>query len=265
MKTSPASPYLFLPNANQDKDLVLKTYPFYSMFYYTADPDIARVDFSSLKTQNNKTQNGVKCSDVLQGKTFQRALYNKLPFSLSLGVGAANLYFLLVVLMATIVLGTIVVSYWSYLLGNDILEDSFRNTMMKRSVFLSALFVMMTIILSVMLYEFCTLKLSLWWFQDFITTNQPRPVYGFLRNTRKLFIWVFLMLGLVLTLFTTTTLARRARQFKEIIVFNIVAILILFFAQYLYYQNPTSRIIKTFSLFLSVVIMGLVLFLLNDS
>lgn len=266
MKTSPTSPYLFLPNAKQDKDLVLKTQPFYSLFYYTADPNTDTWTIPSLqKYKNNKTLSGANCHDVLRGKTVQRAVYDKLPFSLSWGVGAANLYFLMVVLVAVVVLGVIASSYWSYLLGDDILEDGFRDAMMRRSVCLSVLFVVMTIVLSVMLYEFCALKLSLRWFQDFRANNQPGPVYGFLRNTRKLVIWIFLMLGLVLALFATATLARRPGKFKENIVFNIVAILILFFAQYLYYQNPTSRVIKTFSLFLSVVIIGLVFFLLNAS
>lgn len=258
MKTSPTSPYLYYPNATSDQDMVLRTQPFYSMFYYTADPDYTNITLTD--SPLNKTPQGANCSEVLRGRTVQRAFYNKLPFSFlfSSGVGAANLYFLLVVLVATIVLGVIAFSYWSYLLDDDILDDAFRDTVMRRSAYLSVLFVVMTVILSVMLYELITLKLSLRWFQS----DQPGPVYGFLR-ARKLVLWVILMLGVGLTLFTTAILARRPGQFKEQIVFNTVAIMVLFIAQYLYYQNPTSRIIKTFSLFLSVVIIGLVLFLMN--
>lgn len=273
---SPTSPFLFLPNADQDKDLVLKTQPFYSMFYYLDTPE-TNTDFKQKVRlgaqeypQRNKTADRSRsCRRVFRG-TVQPPQYrvqNKLPFSIfsASGIGAANLYFLMVVFIATIVLGTITFSYWTYLLGNNVLDDNFRKTIQKRSLYLSIFFIIMSILLSIMFYEFFTLKfLSLKWFQNY-DTNQPTNFYDFLLNSRKIVLWVFLMIGLTMVFFVTTTLTTRSEQFTKQIIMNVIAIMVLFCAQYLYYQNPSSKYIKTFSLFLSVSVIGFVMFLLYGS
>ena len=273
--SSPVSPFLFLPNADQDKDLVLKTQPFYSIFYYL-DPPETNSDFRQkvrLGAQNypqrNKTaDNARSCRDVFKGIEHpQYHIQNKLPFSIfsASGRGAVNLYFLMVVFMATIALGTITFSYWTYLLGNNVMDEHFRKAVEKRSVCLSVLFVIMSVILSVMFYEFFTLKfLSMKWFRRF-QNNEPTHFYDFLFGSRKIVLWVVLMIGLVMVSFVTTTLTIRPEQFTKQIVLNVIAILILFCAQYLYYQNPSSKHIKTFSLFLSVSVIGFVMFLLYGS
>lgn len=273
---SPTSPFLFLPNADKNKDLVLKTQPFYSMFYYLDTPE-TNTEFrqnvrlaASNYPQRNKTADGSRsCHRVFRRmeQPPEYLLQNKLPFSMfsASGMGLVNLYFLMVVFVATIVLGTITFSYWTYLLGNDVLNDNFRKAIQKRSMYLSVFFVIMSVVLSIMFYEFFTLKfLSLKWFRGY-EANQPTNFYEFLFNTRKIVLWVFLMIGLAMVFFVTTTLSIRPEQFTKQIVLNVIAILILFCAQYLYYQNPSSKYIKTFCLFLSVSVIGFVMFLLYGS
>lgn len=273
---SPTSPFLFLPNADPDKDLVLKTQPFYSMFYYLDTPDTNTTFPTKVRLgaenfpQRNKTADGSRsCRRVFRGmeQPPEYHIQNKLPFSLisASGMGAVNLYFLMVVFVATLVLGVITFSYWAYLLGNNVMNEDFRKSIEKRSAYLSVFFVILTVLLSIMFYEFFTLKfLSLKWFRGY-DANQPTNFYEYLMNSRKLVLWVFLMIGLVMVFFVTTTLTTRPEQFTKQIVMNVIAILILFCAQYLYYQNPSSKYIKTFSLFLSVSIIGFVMFLLYGS
>lgn len=273
---SPTSPFLFLPNADRDKDLVLKTQPFYSMFYYLDNPD-TNTDFPTKVRlgaqeypQSNKTADGSRsCRRVFRGmqRPPEYRVQNKLPFSLisASGIGAVNLYFLMVVFVATIVVGTITFSYWTYLLGNNVLDDDFRKSIEKRSTYLSVFFVILSVLLSIIFYEFFTLKyLSLKWFRGY-QANQPTNFYEFLLNSRKIVLWVFLMIGLAMVFFVTTVLTTRPEKFTKQIVMNVIAILILFCAQYLYYQNPSSKYIKTFSLFLSVFVIGFVMFLLYGS
>lgn len=274
---SPTSPFLFLPNADRDKDLVLKTQPFYSMFYYLDSPETNTTFGQKVRLgaenypQRNKTADGTRsCRRVFRQQMEQLPEYrlqNKLPFSIfsASGIGGVNLCFLMVVFVATIVLGTITFSYWTYLLGNNVLDVDFRKAIEKRSMYLSVLFVIMSVILSIMFYEFFTLKfLSLKWFRGY-QANEPTNFYDFLLNTRKIVLWGFLMIGLAMVFFVTSTLTTRPEQFTKQIVFNVIAILILFCAQYLYYQNPSSKYIKTFSLFLSVSVIGFVMFLLYAS
>jgi hypothetical protein len=270
---SPISPFIFLPNADHGKDLVLKTQPFYSMFYYLDTPETNSGFRQKVRLgaqnypQRNKTADGARsCLRVFREMENQPEyhLENKLPFSLfsASGVGAVNLYFLMVVFLATIVLGTITFSYWVYLLGNHEMDENFRNAIEKRSVYLSVLFVVMSVVMTVMFYEFFTLRfLSLKWFQRY-EANEPTHFYDFLLNSRKIVLWVVLMIGLVMVSFVTTTLTTRSKQFTKQIVMNSIAVLILFCAQYLYYQNPSNKYIKTFSLFLSVSVIGFVMFLL---
>jgi len=271
---SPSSPYIFLPNVHEGKDFMLKTQPFYSMFYHTEN--IPDTNYNFRKQVRDKAEHYRKSDrDQTSGRSchtlFRRnnndpqyVVSEKLPFSLtsSSGVGASNLSFLMLVFVATIVLGTITLSYWTYLLGNNPMDDRFKQAIGVRSLYLSVVFVVMFVVLSLMFYEFFTLKfLSLKWFRQY-EAEEPTNFYDFLLNTRKMVLWVLLIIGLGLVMFTTITLSQRPEQFQQQIVMNIIAIFVLFCAQYLYYQNPTSKYIKTFSLVLSVSVIGFVLFLL---
>jgi hypothetical protein len=272
---SPSSPYIFLPNVHEGKDFMLKTQPFYSMFYHTENiPDTNDHFTKQVRAKAEKYHgidrdrtSGRSCHTIFRRNANndpQYVIYEKLPFSLSSssGIGASNLSFLMLVFVATIVLGTITISYWTYLLGNNPMEDRFKQAIGTRSFYLSMVFVVMFVVLSLMFYEFFSLKfLSLKWFRAY-EDNEPTNFYDFLLNTRKIVLWILLMIGLGMVMFTTITLSHRPEQFQQQIVMNIIAIFVLFVAQYLYYQNITSKYIKTFSLVLSVFVIGFVIFLL---
>jgi hypothetical protein len=266
---SPTSPFIFVRNAAQDKDMVLKTQPFYSIFYHTEDVQNTnfpnRVRQKSTDTQN-KTPDGRSCRAVFSGPTYTNPKYilrKQLPFSLFTDSGSSNLYFLMVVFLATIVLGTVVFSYWIHLLGNNAMDEDFRKVIEKRSFYLSIFFVVMVVVLSVMSYEYFTLKfLSLRWFRNY-QENEPSQFYDFLFNTRKIFLWGFLVLWLAIVLFITITISKRPENFKNQIAVNVVSIMMLLLSQYLYYKTP-SRLVKTFCLFINVFVVGLVVFLLSS-
>jgi len=260
------SPFILIPNVERDLDLVVKTQPFYSIFYKTSNSTNRRIPervkmAASAYRQTNRTLGGKSCADILKSSEDPHyIIVNDIPFHLyGNDNGKENLYFLFVVFMTTIVIGTITFSYWSYLLGNNLMEDNFRKTIETRSTYLSVLFVVMMVFLSVVFYEFFTLKrLSLRWFQ-----NQTRDTsfYDFILNTRKIFLWGFMILWLGVVLFITITISKRPENFKKLIAVNVVSILMLFASQYLYYRTPSKQI-KTFCLVLSTFVIGLVLFLM---
>lgn len=265
---SPPSPFIFIPNVDRNLDLVLKTQPFYSIFYKTNNktnrrmPERVKMAASNYRA-TNRTPNGKSCNEVLRNSVDPNYIVvNDIPFHLYGNEnGKENLYFLFIVFMTTIVIGTITFSYWSYLLGDNIMEDNFRKTVGTRSIYLSVLFVIMMVFLSVVFYEFFTLKrLSLRWFQNYQTRN-PTSFYDFLLNTRKIFLWGFMIIWLGIVLFITIAISKRPDNFVKLISINIVSILMLFASQYLYYRTP-SKEIKTFCLILSTFVIGLVLFLM---
>ena len=272
-RDSPSSPFIFVPKAANGKDLVLKTQPFYSMLYYTEPVTIdgfrklVRHGAKENPSHNKTLDSNKTCQRVFTQSPDQTySVYKRLsfaPFSTS-GIGATNLSFLMVVFVTTILVGTITFSYWTYLLGNNVMDDNFRQAIQKRSIYLSVFFLVMSIILCVMFYEFFTLKfLSLTWFRGY-QSRTPTNFYDFLLNTRKIVLWGFLTVGLALVLFITTTLSKRPEKFKSQIALNVLAISILFCSQYLYYQSQSPSF-KTFYLWLCVSIIAWVMYLLYIS
>lgn len=159
-------------------------------------------------------------------------------------------------LVSTIIVGTITFFYWSLLLRVNS-DPEYKSVIEKRSLFLSILFIVMTMILSVMIYELFTLKQSsLQWFYH----RQNVPFYKFL-NTRKIWLWCFLFLWLFVVVFTTVVVSKRSDKFKKTIAINILMGMALLLTQYLYYQTTDIRK-KLFFLFVSVFIIGLVVYLL---
>lgn len=265
---SPTSPFIFVPNGtNDNKDILMKTQPFYSVFYHTGDVDGASLNQQLRKgaaTRHNMDTRGRPCYKAFIDNNTAYFARKEIPFSLLTEKGSSNLYFLMVVFVCAIVIGSITFSYWAFLLGDTPMRDDTRRTLENRSLFLSVFFVLMVVFLSLMIYEYITLKfLSLRWFRNY-QAGTPTRFYDFLLNTRKIFLWGFLAIWLAFVLFITITISKRPEVFKNQIAVNVVSIVILFISQYIYYKSP-SRMVRTFCLFLNVFIVGLVVFLLGSN
>lgn len=235
----------------ENKVYVVKTQPFFSLFYHINGQSVpCRKHFFKSRKRD--------CVNILRRSTSDlpcQAL-NNIPLNINNEFGKKNLLFVLGMLVSTIVVGTITFSYWSLLLRENS-DPEYKSVIEKRSLFLSVLFIVMTMILSVMIYELFTLKQSsLRWFYH----RQNVPFYKFL-NTRKIWLWVFLFLWLFVVVFTTAVVSKRSDKFKKTIAINILSGMTLLLAQYLYYQTMDSRK-KLFFLFVSVFIIGLVVYLL---
>ena len=250
------SQYIYVP----EKNIVLKTQPFYSMFYYT-DPQLLQQNYRNNIQQNMqrfRRRTGQECPEDVDYRVIKN-----MPFHLfGSRNGRKNMSFLLAVFVATILVGTITFSYWHLLLGESIQDADVQRTLIHRSVFLSVLFVVLTLFLTVAFYEFFTLKrLSLSWFRKHQTQNDPSQAYTFLMNTRKFMIWGFMIVWLVVVLFLTSLLTKRPQQAKNLIVMNIIACVVLFTTQYAYYKTSIPAI-KTFCIFVSVFVILLFLVIL---
>lgn len=256
--TSPQSPYILFPNEINDKYFALKTQPFYSIFYYTND----MINNTNIPSQmRQKSRNRERCNRIVADNNIIYRITNDIPFNITTVNGKKNVFFLLVVFMTTIILGTITFSYWSYLLGDTLLDHDFRITMERRSIYLSVLFFIMTLVLSVLLYEFFTLKQSsLRWLNAYQSGN-PYNFYSFVMNTRKILVWVFMFIWFGIVLFITIVISKRPQQFKNLIAINIISGMMLLSFQYLYYYT-SYHMIKTFCIFMSAFIIGLTMFLL---
>lgn len=251
---SPPSPYIF--NQLEDKGFVLRTHPFYSIFYHTNPRTYTD---TGIRKQLSPLTNNSKCKGIINNSQYD--IINTIPFNLVdttdlANHGKKNVYFFSVVMLTTIVVGIVAFSYWPYVLEN-ISDEDFKKTMERRSLYMTILFIILSIILSVMCYELFTLRSSLKWFQNY-KDNQNIGFYNF--TMRKLSLWVFMILWLVIVMTSTTILSKRSRRFKETIALNIISGMTLFIAQYLYYQS-TSQFVKNFGIFLSVFTIGLMLFL----
>lgn len=256
---SPQSQYILFPNEIDHKYFALKTQPFYSIFYYTDELEGNRLKISNQVKQ--KSIGNRVCNNILNKTNIVYKIKNSIPFNFTTNAGKKNLFLLLLVVITTIVIGTITFYYWSYLLGDTVMDPSFRETIENRSIYLSVLFLMMTICLSLLLYEFFTLKASsLQWLKAY-QSGQPYNFYDFVMNTRKILLWVFMVIWLMVVLFITIVIAKRPEQFKNLIAVNIMSGIMLLTFQYLYYQT-SSRIIKTFCIFISAFIIGFTMFLL---
>lgn len=264
ISNSPTTPFILVPDATQDRDLVLKTQPFYSMFFHTETqtntsyPNRVR---QKMKIPENKTPDGNSCRRAWVSGDPRYLIYKRIPFT-SLGIGRMNLYFLMIVFIATIILGAVAFSYWVYLLGDNVLDDHFKKVVRKRSVYLSVFFIVSFIFLSLILYEYFTLKfISLPWFTKYQQTDEPSNFYDFLLNTRKIVLWVFLLILLTFVLFITIAISKRPNKFKNQIAINISIIVLLFCAQY-FYSKADRPLMKSFCLALNVFCIGLIAYLL---
>lgn len=253
--TSPQSPYVLFPTKINNQYFALKTQPFYSMFYHINDETTTRLRNQMIEKATRS------CKDRLRNRQIVYQITNDIPFNLTTVYGKKNLFFLLIVFMTTIVLGTIAFYYWSFLLGNQVLDPEFRNVMEHRSLYLSILFFVMMMMLTVMLYEFFTLKTSsLQWLRTY-QSGRPYNFYHFVMNTRKIVLWAFMVFWLSTVLFITITISQRPHSFKNLIAINIISGMMLLTFQYLYYKTSYPTI-KTFSIFISAFLIGLTMFLL---
>lgn len=253
MANSPPSPYIL--NQLEDKAFVLRTHPFYSMFYHTNPQtnETIKREMTGLTTRN-------RCHTTIlnHNRNNQYEVFNTIPFNLyttDTNHGKKNIYFFSVVMLTTIVVGIVAFSYWPYVLENTS-DPDFKNTMERRSLCMTILFIILCVILSVMCYELFTLRASLAWSRDY----QYEQTSFYNLTMRKLSLWALMILWLVIVMTTTTILSKRSGRFKENIALNIISGMTLLLAQYLYHQS-TSQFIKNLGLFLSVFTIGLILFL----
>lgn len=263
---SPASPFIFVPNAINNMDLALKTQPFYSIFYHTystpGSKQISNKVRGSAAKLKNITSSGTPCKDVLLSQDPNYTIYNQIPFTNDNVNGKANRGFVMIIFLTTFVVGTTTFLYWSHFLSNELMEDKYQKIIKTRAVYLSVFFTILTIILSLLFYEFFTLKfLSLKWFNKYIIDTEQSNIHNFIFNTRKMLIWGLITIWLAIVMFITIVISKRPKMFKNQVAINITSIIMLFCAQYLYYKTP-NRMMKTFCLFLTVFIIGLVMGLL---
>lgn len=259
--TSPQSSYIIFPDEIDNKYFALKTQPLYSIFYYMDTIN----NTTNIPTQiQNRKRNNLACKNYSNKQLpYAYEIMNDIPFNLTTNNGKKNLYFLLTVFMTSIIIGTITFYYWSYLLGDTILDQEFKTSIERRSIFLSILFLVMILFFSILLYEFFTLRTSsLRWLAAY-QSGQPYNFYNFVMNTRKIVLWVFMILWLSVVIFITITISKRPQQFKNIIAMNVMSGMMLLIFQYLYY-NTSYQMIKTFCIFISAFIIGLTMFLLYE-
>lgn len=256
---SPISPYIIATPLDDDDpshlELALKTQPFYSMFYETQRkmlPGMNRqIKSAATKTRekNWTVDKRVSCMRVLDvSPQPDYWLTENIPFTRN------NVLFLLVVFMTTVLIGVLTCSYWASLMEED------DNVVRTRTLVLSVFFLFMIACLSVVVYEFFTLKLSLMWFRNYVN-EEPTPFYKFVLNTRKVFLWVFVVFWLFVVIYTTVVVSKRTEKFKELIVVNVVSCIVLLVSQYVYYKTQ-SREFKIFSVGVSVGVISLILYLL---
>lgn len=260
MKVSPPTSFIIAGN-----NLVLKTQPFYSVFYDVDDMTNVKLR-QQIRRGASKTQNKVgekTCADILRNTRQEYRIINKLPFHIfgDSVKGTMNLLLFMVTLITTIVVGCCCFYYWTILLGDHVLVPSFQNVIEARCLYLSICFFLLTWLLTLLFYELLTLKrLSLRWFRAF-QEGRPTKFYDFIMNQRKFLIWFFVLTWLAVVLFVTIVISKRSQDFKKQIAINIISLVVLFCSQYLYYQT-TNRYVKTFCLFLSVFVIGFVVVLL---
>lgn len=217
-----------------DGNSILKTQPYYSIFF-----DVEQTTDQNIKNQLNQTDECNIHNVRLLGK---------------IAATKKNMAFMATVCFTTIIIGTLTFTYWSHLLSMQ-QEDK---VLEARSVYLSIFFLIMTTIMALMMYEVFSLSLSYHWFQK---NNNSIPFYTFITDTRKIVVWVFMLLWLVIVSFTTAILAKRAERFNKLIVYNIVSAIILLGAQYIYYKTTNPRI-QTFAVALSTIYMIFLVILL---
>lgn len=261
MKVSPPTSFIHVAG----DDLVLKTQPFYSIFYDVDDKTNTTIKQQIRRGASlSKTKVGEKsCRDIVRNTNEDYRIINHLPFHIygDSRKGTTNFLLFMVTLITTIVVGYCCFYYWTILLGDHVLVPSFQNVMEARCLYLSICFFFLTWLFIMLFYELLTLKrLSLPWFKAY-QGGYSKKFYEFLLNQRKFFIWFFVLFWLAVVLFVTIVISKRVVDFKKQIAVNVVSLVVLFSCQYLYYQT-TNRYVKTFCLFLSLFVISLVVVLL---
>lgn len=245
MKDSPPSKYILLRGEGEDK-LIVRTRPFYPMFFWTeprADNRLTtelRDKLRSSGQRNLSKDKSASCNKVIGGNVPVVSVIDDIPF----GIASKNTLLLAVVVLAAVMTGVLAFHYWVEVMGGT--AAAFNPVLEKRAVYLSVFFVAAAALLSVVLLELFTLK------REF----RPEKPHAFLFGGRRLVIWVFLLVWFGIVIYTTAVLARRPREFREQIVVNLVAGIVLLVSQY-FYQQSQSPVIKTFSLSASVLVVGL--------
>ena len=257
---SPILPYIIATPLDDDAsnlELALKTQPFYSLFFETGgktSPEVNRqvkTAAATTREKNRTADNRLSCMRVIDAsRQPDYYLTETIPFS------RTNLLFLLVVFMTTVVMGVLTCLYWSSLM--DSTEDD--NVVKTRTTIVSVFFLLLVACLSAVMYEFFTLKMSLLWFRKYVE-DEPTPFYKFVLNTRKIFLWIFVLFWLFVVIYTTVVVSKRTEKFKELIVVNVVSCIVLLIAQYAYYTTQ-HREWKVFCVGVSVGVISLLLYLL---
>lgn len=249
MTDSPPSRYILVRG---DKNLVVRTQPFYSVFFQTEprrDTNLfAQIRQKANRTSSrNKNKSGTRsCVSILRGEDPVVGATDDIPFGVGSEAAVRNLTLFAAVFIVVVVMGVLAFSYWVRAMGSGdpVLRD--------RSVYLSVFFIAAAGLLSVMSYELFTLKKIF------------RPTTGFhsfLLGGRRIVIWVFLLMWLAVVAYTTAILSQRPEAFREQIVVNVVAGVVLLVSQYLYHR-ASSPAIQTFSLLMSVLVVGFLVVLI---
>lgn len=257
-KKSPHSPFIVVLDSDIDgKNLILKTHPFYSLFFYTDGID------SRDLTNKIKQKSSAFCKSVIGDPSVR--LFKDIPFNMASENGKKNVCLLVLVFLTTVILGCLCSSYGSMLVGNEVLDDPSKSVIGIRFLILSIFFMTSVLFLLFVMYEMFALKyLSLRWFDDYQNEKSDKKdgFYSFLLNRRKIFLWLILIVWVGITIYVTVVISKRPDVFRNQMAINITSIIALFLAQ-LFYYFADNKAIKTFCLFLSVFIVILVVVLLS--
>lgn len=261
MTDSPPSRHILVRG---DKNIVMRTQPFDPVFYEVeprTDSSILRKIMKQVANKNqfrNKNKGGTRtCNKVLSGeeKTLTTNVVDDVPFSVGSEAATKNLTLFAAVFVAVVVVGAVAFLYWVNVM------ESFDPVLENRAVYVSVFFIAAFALLSVMSYELFTMKmLSRTWFLK-TQTAQDDDFHFFLMGWRRIFIWSFLLAWIGVVAYTTAVLSRRAEAFREQIVVNVVAGTTLLVSQYIYHR-ASSPAMKTFSLLMSVFVVGLMVLLI---
>lgn len=245
MKDSPPSRYVRV--RGDEKTLIVRTNPFYPLFFWTEakkDNTLAGKLRNLISGSGRRIMNKdktVSCNKVVAADDVP--VINVID---DIDLNAKNTILLALVFLATILLGVLAFHYWARALGgSDNPVASFNPVLERRAVYLSVFFVFAASILSALLYELFTLKKTL--------TDPSESPHSFLFEKRRLVIWAFVLVWFGIVIYTTAVLSRRVEAFREQIVVNVVAGVVLLASQYFYYR-ANSPSVKTFSLSVSVLV-----------
>lgn len=254
---SPLSPYIIATPLDDpsDREIALKTQPFFSLFYETTSKMDDAVKKQMIQNAARTREKNLTVDDRFSCKTvFEKTVPSYFSLTENIPFTPNNILFLLVVFLTTVIMGVVTCLYYMFLMEDD--ADVLRTKTTVMSVF----FLLMVACLSITMYEFFTLKLSLIWFDNY-RKGEPTPFYQLVLNTRKIFLWIFVLLWLVAVIYATVVVSKRTQKFRELVVVNVVSCLVLLVAQYAYYKT-SYREVKVFCVGVSVGVISLILYLL---